>query len=242
MNEPKNSPVLLRELCDRLRALADQPETEAARAEVEAALASKWWSLRVLAIRAIGAWGTTADKAWLIERALGAENGWTGGKRQVGVRQSWNDLRAQTAAEALKPLMRPDDAEWVLDRWFSDLPVAPGLHDYLMMHAPSGPIEARVEQELALRSSRQKPFALLWIAYLRRNLPGRDEVMQRIARRPDEAGELARIMLGWDTRRAEAKAAAAAPPKKGAARAARQAAEAEADAAARRRAGRRGRR
>jgi hypothetical protein len=79
MTAPPKSPTLLTELCDRLRALGEHPETEEARAEVEAALQSKWWNLRTVAIGVIGGWGGKANKAWLIERALEAQGhdpGW----------------------------------------------------------------------------------------------------------------------------------------------------------------------
>lgn len=218
MAAPKTSAFLLRDLCERMRSLADGSETEAARAEVEAALASKWWSVRVMAIRTLGRWGGAANKAWLIERTLGAESGWAGGRSRYLARRSWPDLAAQTAAEALRPLLGPQDAGWVLDRWFSDEVVASSLQSYLALDAPIGPIEARVTEELARRRSRQAPLAIAWIAYLRRDLPGRVEILQGIARRDGEARTLARAMLGWIERNEEPRAAARpATPKKGAA-------------------------
>lgn len=56
---------LLREQSERLRALgATKPDAQSA-AEVEVALQSKWWSLRVVAIQTMGRWGGEANLARL---------------------------------------------------------------------------------------------------------------------------------------------------------------------------------
>ena len=48
---------LLRQQTDRFRALGAKPLTAEALAEIEVALESKWWSLRVVAIQTLGRWG-----------------------------------------------------------------------------------------------------------------------------------------------------------------------------------------
>lgn len=97
----------LGEVSARLRAIADAaPATVAARAEVEGALQSKWWSLRVLAIAALGRWGEREDIARL--RALVDANGSSHG--------SWERTGAQAAAKALAGCLRhPEDDEWAVE-------------------------------------------------------------------------------------------------------------------------------
>ncbi|MCL2716015.1 MAG: zinc-ribbon domain-containing protein [Alphaproteobacteria bacterium] len=48
---------LLGEERDRLRALAEKPPTPESLTAIEAALQSKWWSLRIVAIQTLGHWG-----------------------------------------------------------------------------------------------------------------------------------------------------------------------------------------
>jgi hypothetical protein len=63
---------LLRQQSDRLRALgAGRPNAEA-RAEVDAALQSKWWSLRLIAIETLGRWGGPKQIAQLEALAAAA--------------------------------------------------------------------------------------------------------------------------------------------------------------------------
>ena len=70
---------LLGERVARLRALGARRPDAAARAEVEAALADKWWGVRTVAIATLGAWGEDADilrlKALLAEHAEGGHWG-----------------------------------------------------------------------------------------------------------------------------------------------------------------------
>jgi NAD(P)-dependent dehydrogenase (short-subunit alcohol dehydrogenase family) len=56
--------LLLEKTC-RLRALGAAKPSAQARAEIEAALQSKWWSLRVVAIQAMGRWGGEENLARL---------------------------------------------------------------------------------------------------------------------------------------------------------------------------------
>ncbi|MET3497345.1 zinc-ribbon domain containing protein [Variovorax boronicumulans] len=85
---------LLREQSDRLRALgATKPDAQSA-AEVEAALQSKWWSLRVVAIQTIARWGGEANLAKL--DALVAAG------REAGRRYfCWERVAADAARSAL---------------------------------------------------------------------------------------------------------------------------------------------
>jgi hypothetical protein len=83
---------LLRELTQRLRALGDAGADDAAVAEVEAALESKWWSLRVVAIETMGRWAGPRQLERL-ERFVAAREGhgyW-----------SWERVAADAAAKAL---------------------------------------------------------------------------------------------------------------------------------------------
>lgn len=76
---------------ERLRALADAPPTAEALAQVEAALQSKWWSLRVVAIAVLGRWGGAAQIEQLRAWVAAHPKGWG----------SWECVAADAAAKAL---------------------------------------------------------------------------------------------------------------------------------------------
>ncbi|MCL1960196.1 MAG: hypothetical protein FWG56_00080 [Desulfovibrionaceae bacterium] len=85
---------LLREQTDRLRALgAKAPATEAL-AEVDAALQSKWWCLRVIAIETLGRWGEPRQIAQL--EALAAA--YAGRTHRRG---TWERIAADVVTKAL---------------------------------------------------------------------------------------------------------------------------------------------
>ena len=84
---------LLREEVGRLRALASSQPTPDALAQVEAALQSKWRSLRVVAIEVLGCWGGPEQIAQLEAFVAGRSRG-------HGYR-SWEREAADTAARAL---------------------------------------------------------------------------------------------------------------------------------------------
>ncbi|MFC3695332.1 hypothetical protein [Chenggangzhangella methanolivorans] len=241
MTGPPNSPTLLREMSERIRALGELPQTSEARAEVEAALGSKWWGLRVLAIAVIGAW---RDKAWLVERALRAENGMAGGRFGHARTQSWRDLEAQTAAKAAVPMLDPADAGWLLDRWFSDEPLAFAFYEYVGLRLDPTAVERRVAEEFARRRSQQRRLPLFRLLRLRRGVADRDARLRRLAQGGDETALLARDLLSMEARfrDRQAQTPGGAKRAKVSAGAARRAAAAEALAESRRRAGRKGRR
>lgn len=85
---------LLGEQTDRLRALGDMKPSAPTLAEIDAALQSKWWSLRVVAIQTMARWGGEAQLEKL--RALMA-NRQQGGRRYFG----WERVAADAAASAL---------------------------------------------------------------------------------------------------------------------------------------------
>ena len=84
---------LLREEVTRLRALAATPPDAAALAEVDAALQSKWRSLRVVAIEVMGRWGGPEQiarlQAFVAARPGGSNHRW------------WEREAADAAAKAL---------------------------------------------------------------------------------------------------------------------------------------------
>ncbi|MFM9925383.1 zinc-ribbon domain containing protein [Variovorax sp. H27-G14] len=85
---------LLREQSERLRALAETQPTALRVAEVHAALQSKWWSLRVVAIQTLARWGGEANLETL--HALMADRP-EGGRRYFG----WERVAADAARSAL---------------------------------------------------------------------------------------------------------------------------------------------
>ena len=85
---------LLREQTDRLRALGDAKPTASAVAGIEAALESKWWSLRVVAIQTMARWGGEANLAKLHELMAARPEG---GRRYF----AWERVAADAARRAL---------------------------------------------------------------------------------------------------------------------------------------------
>lgn len=77
---------------EALRALGAAPPDAVARERVAAALRSKWWSLRVVAIQVLGRWGGADEVAHL--KALVAA-------RPAGGRRGWERDAAHAAARAL---------------------------------------------------------------------------------------------------------------------------------------------
>jgi hypothetical protein len=88
---------LLREQTDRLRALGNARPTAEARAEVEAALQSKWWSLRVIAIETMGRWGLPEHLAQL--------EAFVAARTNLKYYGTWEHMAADAASKALR--LRP---------------------------------------------------------------------------------------------------------------------------------------
>jgi hypothetical protein len=84
----------LREQSERLRALGAMKPNAQSSAEVEAALQSKWWSLRVVAIQTMGRWGGEANLARLHAFMAARPEG---GRRYFG----WERVAADAAMSAL---------------------------------------------------------------------------------------------------------------------------------------------
>jgi len=85
---------LLGEQTDRLRALGATKPNARAVAEVEAALESKWWSLRVVAIQTMARWGGESNLAKLHELMTARP---AGGRRYF----AWERVAADAAKSAL---------------------------------------------------------------------------------------------------------------------------------------------
>lgn len=97
---------LLGDTSQRLRALADSAPTPLARAEVDAALQSKWWSLRTLAIAALGQWGADDDVARLRALVDAHRASWAG----------WERTGADAAVKALAGCLRHSaDEAWAIE-------------------------------------------------------------------------------------------------------------------------------
>ena len=97
----------LKELTRRIQELGENKPTESSRKEIESYLSSKWEGVQAAAIQALGAWGDRQSfetiKAFLVP-LFERERGWT--------------IRG-VAIQALSPLITAEDADWVLDLYFT---------------------------------------------------------------------------------------------------------------------------
>lgn len=98
---------LLRELCAQARALGDRTPDAAAWREMEAALASKWWGVRTVAIGSLGRWGDGAA----IARLKGLIGEGEGSKRWG----TWAAEGREAALEALGANLPSSEVDWALE-------------------------------------------------------------------------------------------------------------------------------
>lgn len=174
--DPPNPASLCADLAGRLRSIAEGPDTPTARAEVEAALGSKWWGIRVLAIRAIGRWRTERDRAWLVERTRRLSPTAT----ELRNTSPGDDLRwrAQETAEARQVLFRrvpwPEDSDWLLDLWFVE-PSGKIWVSWLSM-VPEVALRSRIAAEIRGGDPERLQRAI-WLLYHNGLLANRTEIL-----------------------------------------------------------------
>lgn len=101
----------LRVECARIRALGEQAPDAAARAEIDDALASKWWGVRIVAIATLGRWGDAQDVARL--KAI-VDEGVTA-KRWGG----WLYDGSRAAHRALAECLPSSETQWALEHSLS---------------------------------------------------------------------------------------------------------------------------
>lgn len=98
---------LLRELCAQARALGERTPDAAAWREMEAALASKWWGVRTVAIGSLGRWGDGQAIARL--KALIGDGE---GSKRWG---TWAAEGREAALEALGANLPASELDWALE-------------------------------------------------------------------------------------------------------------------------------
>lgn len=119
---------LLGERRDRLRALGTRAPDAVARAEVEAALADKWWGLRTTAIATLGAWGDedSVERLKTLLDAHAARDGWN----------SWSRQARDAAFKALGASLPASEADWALEAYLRSAE-ASALRDALARQPPA---------------------------------------------------------------------------------------------------------
>lgn len=129
----------LGEMSARLRDLANSAPTAASRVEVDAALESKWWSQRVLAIAALGRWGTAADIARLCAFVDAPRSRW----------DLWQIEGAGAAVKALAGCLRhPEDDGWAIEACVRGHGGPWSWREFLS-EIPADRIAARAKEEFA---------------------------------------------------------------------------------------------
>lgn len=172
-----HSPALMRDIADRLNAIAGERETEALRFYVEGVLQCPYWGLRVLAIRVYAAWGGRHNKAWLIQRATRKLSPDYRKDRQ----KHWHHLETMTARMALGPLLVANDGDWLLDAWFAN----GGRHFYCLAKGltfiPEEVLLSRMSAEMTSTDPERRLGVLIMVSMLG-NLPNRLEVSRILAK------------------------------------------------------------
>ncbi len=97
----------LRVECARIRALGEHAPDTATRAEIDMALASKWWGLRVVAIATLGRWGDAQAVARLKTIVQEGDTAKRWG--------SWLYEGSRAAHKALGECLPASEAEWALE-------------------------------------------------------------------------------------------------------------------------------
>ncbi len=119
---------LLGVTCARIGSLGEHPPNAAARAEVEAALNSKWWGVRVAAIATLGHWGSTADiarlKAWVWPQTAPRYGSWEHDAQSAAARALSRSLPQSDAGEAIAAMLGGDSRLWMSAEWLAALPAA----------------------------------------------------------------------------------------------------------------------
>ena len=158
-----------------VRLLGQQVATAERRADVMAALGSKWEGVRSVALDTLGRWGGSESLTALrrfLEEAFGREAGWA--IRGVAIRN-------------LIPMVAAGDADWVLDLYFKR-PSALEKHEllHLVLALPAERARARLVAELASPDPTNRQAAVKAIGnmpYLDRRLlirPLRDDPDPRV--------------------------------------------------------------
>ncbi|WPH13276.1 zinc-ribbon domain containing protein [Variovorax paradoxus] len=157
----------LGEMSERLRVLARSAPTPEAREEVDAALESKWWGLRVLAVAALGCWGTAADIARLRAWADVHPPSWG----------TWEQKRGSAAVEALGGCLRhPGDDAWALEACLQGH-ANPWSWRVFLREVPAERMEACVKAEFASQEDDpQRLLRLLALLYWIGQSPGLSQV------------------------------------------------------------------
>lgn len=169
----------------------DMKETPERRREVEAALTCKWWGIRRKAIFVIGKWGGSANRKWLQERACRRFEFVGYSQTRQGERLEFEE--AEAARKALWPVLDQKDAGWLLDMWFSSVPMsylAFTVTDRLPLHS----IQARVEHELRSSNYTRQRLAL-WLIFMRKSYPEREQIFKRYIHGKDP--HLSQIVKSW---------------------------------------------
>jgi hypothetical protein len=166
---------LLGVTCVRIGGLGEHPPDAAARAEVEAALDSKWWGVRTAAIATLGHWGSTADiarlKAWVWPQRAPRYGSWEHDAQSAAVRPLSRCLPQSDAAEAVAAMLGGASCLWMPKEWLAALSAAFW--------------EPVIEAELQ-RNEPARLIVLIWmLGGARMDTGRRRQLHQRLARHPD---------------------------------------------------------
>jgi HEAT repeat protein len=130
----------LKNLTERIRAIAEMPETPDRRALAYDALGNKWEGIQAIAIQALGRWGgcesVTKLRAFL---------------EDAFQRKSDHGIRG-VAVRNLVGLITEEDADWILDLYFG-LPESVLKHEIAPLVSVLPPHAARARLQAELRSA-----------------------------------------------------------------------------------------
>lgn len=108
----------LREICERIRMLGESAPNATAREAIDAALADKWWGVRIVAIGVLGRWSDTQDIARLKALVDAGEDAkrwgdWASEGRRAALKALGDCLPVSESAWALTVCLSSDSA-WPL--------------------------------------------------------------------------------------------------------------------------------
>ncbi len=134
-----------------------------------------------MAIRVYALWGGHRTKSWLMELAARHTSHSRPGNREM----RWHDLETFTTRKALRPLLKEEDAHWVLDARFTDSGWRFDQLELTLPLVPDAMFLSQLEAELASQDPERRLGALRLVRARRTFFGNRQAPTERLVSDPE---------------------------------------------------------